>query len=181
MNENKETVIVDIIENFANLPKSDSVSINVQACGHEWEVRVLPGVDASRNDDGCVYITLWGDDEHERTEENPLIANARFRSKTAIESFSVDSCLGNFVPLQRRRVIENELNDDGTFTFEIDIEITTAKEIRTVWYPELNIYNNDIAKKLYRSIDETSDVPFLVGQPKKEIKAHKNVLAIIEW
>ena len=33
-------VIVDIIENFANLPKSDSVSINVQACGHEWKVRV---------------------------------------------------------------------------------------------------------------------------------------------
>lgn len=34
----------------------------------------------------------------------------RFRSKTAIEIF-----FGNFVTLQRRRVIENELNDDGNY------------------------------------------------------------------
>ena len=42
----------------------------------------------------------------------------------------------------------------------------------------MNTYNNDLAKKLYCSIDETSDVTFLVGQPKKGIKAHKNVLAV---
>ena len=104
-NENKETVIVDIIENFANLPKSDYVSINVQACGHAWKVRVYLRAGTSRHgDDRHVFILFSRYDE--RTED-PLITNARFRSKTAIESF-----FGHFVTLQRRRVIENELNDD---------------------------------------------------------------------
>ena len=164
VNGNKETVIVDI-ESFVNLP-SDSVSINVQACGHEWKVRVYPGVD-SRNDDSCVYILLLGDDE--RIEENPLIANARFRSKAIIGSFLKNS---RSVSMQRRQIIEDGLNDDGTFTFEFDIEI--AK--RAVWYPKLNTLNNDIGTKLYRSIEATSDVTFLVGLPEMKIKAHKSVL-----
>ena len=43
VNGNKETIIVNI-ENFVNLPKNDYDygSINVQACSHEWKVRVYP-------------------------------------------------------------------------------------------------------------------------------------------
>ena len=74
MNENKETVIVDIIENFANLPKSDSVSINVQACGHEWKVRIYPRAGTSRHDDGR-HVFILSSCYGERTED-PLITNA---------------------------------------------------------------------------------------------------------
>ena len=171
VNGNKETIIVDM-ENFVNIPNTGSDSIyimNIQAFGHKWNMSIdLDGRQVR------IFFKCYGD----IPEANSLIAKTRFRSKEAIERFVIKGNHRNCVNLQRRQVIENELNDDGTFTFEIDIEVTTATAKRVVWYPELNIYNNDIAKKLYRSIDETSDVTFLVGQPKKEIKAHKNVLAV---
>ena len=56
------------------------------------------------------------------------------------------------------------------------MEITTAAEIRTVWYPKLNTYNNDVAKKLYRSIDETPDVTFWLDNQRKKSRHTKMFL-----
>ena len=167
VNGNKETIIVDM-ENFVNIPNigSDSIYImNIQAFGHKWNMSIdLDGRQVR------IFFKCYGD----IPEANSLIAKARFRSKEAIERFVIKGNHRNCVNLQRRQVIENELNDDGTFTFEIDIEM--AK--RAVWYPKLNTLNNDIGTKLYRSFEELSDVTFLVGQRKEEIKAHKIVLAV---
>ena len=180
VNGNKETIIVDI-ENFVNIPRTRDIYItNIQACGYKWKVRVFLREGTPRNDDGPrIRIFLTCDGEITDAEANSLIANARFRSKTAIERFFGKGIYRNYsvtnycVTLQRRQVIENELNDDGTFTFEVDIEITK----RAVWYPNLNTLNNDIGTKLYRSFEELSDVTFLVGQSKEEIMVHKIVLA----
>ena len=193
VNRNKETIVVDI-ENFMNVPHQkwlfNAVEINnIQVCDHQWILEFRPGVVTSHagRRGRCIKISLYYDGE--RTEVNPVIVNARFRSKTtAIESFrEKHRCFKNdqvfirgcgSVLLQRQKVFGNDLNEDGTFTFEIDIEVTTATAKRAVWYPELSTSNNVIATKLYRSIEATFDVTFLVGQQKKEIKAHKIVLAV---
>ena len=166
VNGHKETIIVDI-ENFVNIPTTTTsfCITNIQACGHEWKVRIFPREGFSR----CRRVLIFLRCADKRIEAGSLIANARFRTKAIIGSFLKNS---RSVSMQRRQIIEDGLNDDGTFTFEFDIEI--AK--RAVWYPKLNTLNNDIGTKLYRSIEATSDVTFLVGLPEMKIKAHKSVL-----
>ena len=72
------------------------------------------------------------------------------------------------------------MDNHGTFTIEVDIEVATTVPVRAaVWYPKM-LKNNedDIGLLLYRTIDETSDVSFLLGKIPKQIKAHKIILAV---
>ena len=178
--KNKETDIVHI-ENCVDLPNEAVLIKNIQACGHEWKVGAyIQEKDADTTKHQVVVLLMYAG---KRTKANPLIVNTRFRIKSSIaSSWEQNSCstddsrFAGGRSLQRDQVIKNALDDNGTFTFEIDIEIATATAKRPVWYPQLICSNNDIAMKLYRSIDATSDVKFLVGQAEMEIKAHKNVL-----
>ena len=175
VNRNKDTVIVDI-ENFVNLPHMKGIHIpNIQACGHPWKLNVYPLACDSRTNPSGRSVDTFLIYDGERTKTNPVIVNVRFRGKTAIESLwekqscrKTDAGYGIFT-LQRQQVVGNELNKDGTFTFEIDIEIAKRTVSQPVWYPKLNASNNLIGTQLYRSIEATPDVTFLVGKRKDVI------------
>ena len=175
VNRNQDTVIVDI-ENFVNLPHMKGIHIpNIQACGHPWKLNVYPLACDSRTNPSGRSVDTFLIYDGERTKTNPVIVNVRFRGKTAIESlWEKQSCSKTNVgyglfTLQRHQVVGNKLNKDGTFTFEIDIEIAKRAVSQPVWYPKLNESNNNIGTTRYRSIEATPDVTFLVGQPKKVI------------
>ena len=77
---------------------------------------------------------------------------------------------------KREDIIQQDLNQQGTLTIEIELEIPTEK--REVWAPNTSNINKDVLMKLYESIEETSDVTFLVGPSKVVHHAHKNILAV---
>lgn len=74
----------------------------------------------------------------------------------------------------REDIIRNDLDNNGTLTIEVDIKVaTTAKSAAGVWYPKFKVSNHDLGSLLYRSIDETGDVIFVVGKSKQQMKAHR--------
>jgi len=75
-------------------------------------------------------------------------------------------------------VIREDCTKDGTLTIEVDIIPATPERSQSVWSPNLDHSFGNIVPELYRSIDDTFDVTFLVGPSEKELKAHKTILSI---
>ncbi|OEU08646.1 hypothetical protein FRACYDRAFT_249542 [Fragilariopsis cylindrus CCMP1102] len=174
------------IHDFAKLKQEKGAYIvteNVKAHGHLWMLRIYPRGVAWSNTDNVDFSMFC---EAEKSNSDPVVGKYMIRTKT---SYGKEGKFGSrtgkryaaffFGELARTDVIENDCNDNGTLTISVDLEIATEKN--PIWFPRLLTQgdNNNIGVQLYRSIETTSDVTFLVGSIlKTKFKVHKSILAI---
>ena len=181
---NKEKMFFDI-HNFADLKEKRKACFytkTIEACGHKWRMKIYPrGKNSSKTDAEYTSIYLCCADEN--IETNPVIARGFFRTKTMTDNlaeFKYEERKGQgFKDFKKREnIIQQDLNQQGTLTIEVEIE--TATEKREVWAPSKTNTKmcKDVMTMLYRSLEQTSDVTFVVGPAKEEIPAHKCVLAV---
>ena len=184
---NTEKMFFDIY-NFANLKMNRGehlTTTTVQACGHQWRLRVFPrGASNSKTDEE--YVSIFVEYVGKNNETNAVGAKAYIflgpkRRHIVVADFKFskgdNSTRGSKNFKKREDIIRENLNQQGKLTVEVEIEV--ASEKRNVWFPQKpSSSTNDTVRKLYRSTKETSDVMFVVGPSKVEIRAHKNVLAV---
>ena len=184
--ENTETMIFDI-HHFTDLNhKKDQCFLteSIQACGHLWNLMIYPRGQRETRDD-TEYVSIFLFYSRENNEKDSALAKYSIRTKTLSPIIDRECkyskerrARGPDTYSTRKEISDTELNKDDTLTIEVDIVVATKK--RDIWYPKLNTSNSDydFRTKLYRSVDETYDVTFIVGPSKNETKAHKNVLAV---
>ncbi|OEU07252.1 hypothetical protein FRACYDRAFT_251325 [Fragilariopsis cylindrus CCMP1102] len=169
------------IRDFANLKQEAGESIqtnSVKAHGHLWKLHLyLGGTSATKYVD--FYMIYQGENSH----SNRVVAKVMIRTETCSSEvrrfdFSTDhACMAigeEFLG------IDDDCNDDGTLTIFVELEIATEKN--PVWFPRLltNGDNNNIGAQLYRSVETTSDVTFLIGTStsRKEFKVHRCIIEL---
>ena len=179
----KETIVF-LIHNFADLQGKREECIKtetIRACGHKWKLNIFPrGTEDSIST--VEYSSIFLYCKSDNIETNPVIARVSIRTKTTVLTPSaykytkktVGRGSENFK--KREDIIQQDLNKQGTLTIEVEIEIATERQ--KVWSPNTSNINKDVMMKLYDSLEETSDVTFLVGPSKEEFQAHKCVLAV---
>ena len=169
--ENKETMIFRI-HNFAELTEKRGeyfCTTTIKACGHLWKLRIYPrGKNNSETNVECIAkisVHYVG----ENIKINPITARACIRIKgrtTSRGSHKYWKGHGHGLHIKNREdFIRYNLDNNGTLIIDVDIEVaTTAKNATGVWYPKFEVSNHDLGSLLYRSIEETADVSFLVGK-----------------
>ena len=200
--DNTNAIIFDI-HNFANLEHKKGESLitkSIAVHGHSWRVRVYPrGCKSSKNDTEYVSIGLIYSGLTMAFAKVMIITKSSEEGWQDFAKFSIftNKCWGFDNYSTRNNIIRKDLTKDGTLTIRVEITMTTGKP--TVWFPtvsnslnnviEKRIYTSDrdlfkatcrnaIGSSLYRSIEKTYDVTFLVGPSRKEMHAHKAVLAV---
>jgi len=182
---NKERMIFHI-HDFAELKEKRGERFftnTIEACGHQWQLDAYPrGNDKSGTT--AEYVSIYLHYAGGNIETHPITARACFRTKKKTHSLDEHKYwkgVGRGFPNFKKRadIIREDLDDHGTLTINVDIEVATPVPVKTaVWYPNMSKNDDGIGPLLYRSINETSDVSFLVGKTEKTIKAHKVVLAV---
>ena len=174
--------MVFLIHNFAELQEKRTEFFFTkanEACGQEWKLLVYPRGDKNSKTD-AEYTSVFLACVNKNIETNPVIARGSIRTKTKTHSLEekYENRIGRGSREFKKRedIIRQDLNKQGTLTIEVELEVATEK--RKVWSPNTSNINKDVMLKLYESIEETSDVTFLVGPSKVVQHAHKNILAV---
>mmetsp|Transcript_53107 Transcript_53107/g.57637 ORF Transcript_53107/g.57637 Transcript_53107/m.57637 type:complete len:458 (-) Transcript_53107:317-1690(-) len=166
------------IHDFANRKEKRGEKIvtpTIKAHGDLWCLCIHPrGSNNSKTDSEYVSIDLAF--VGEKAETDRVVEKAVVRTKTINwntpkheYSNGKNFCRKlNFV--KREDAIEKECNDAGTLTITVELQVATEKKL--VWFPQLKYRDNIIGTQLYRSM-ETSDVSFIVGDSKTELRGHK--------
>ena len=177
LEENKKTLVFDI-HNFPNL-QEEIITKTIEAFGHQWGLIIYPpGHPLS----STIILCYYG----KRGEDNPVVVKTGLRTKTVNIKRTVAykySCEDNKVCWwchikKYEDLIREDCTKDGTLTIEVDIIPATPERSQLVWSPNLDHSFGNIVPELYRSLDDTFDVTFLVGPSEKKLKAHKNILSI---
>ena len=177
---NKEAIQFHI-HDFANRNQKRGKCIctdNIRVQGYLWSLVIYPrGHSESKTD--AEYVSFYLRCEVENSISNPVVAMTDIRTKTKSTtlgkvSYSKGSYRGWHNFSKRQDIIQNDCTQEGTLTVTVELEIATEKN--AVWFPrQLTCDNYD---QLYRSVETTSDVTFVVGNVGKEFMAHKCILAL---
>ena len=180
LEENKASIVFDV-HNFADLDEKRGkcvVSQTAQVCDHSFHVEVYPRGDNLSNTD-VEYVSLYLSYLGNNSKSNPVNTRVRFKTKNKSTpwgqaNFCADQAdIGNYQGCmdfrKRSDAIENDLDQDGTFTIEMDIIIGSEK--KTVWYPSLP--PSDIFRSQLYGSTMSSDVLFIVSASRKEFMGHK--------
>jgi hypothetical protein len=165
-----------LIHEFMNLQQKRGERIETplgKAHGYNWKLWVYPlgGTNLpTAADHISVYLLFIGD-----KKDAPPHVSATFRCKEIKGTNSVTDVFVNgfgFAGFIKRDKIHQYLDDDGTLTIDVDIQV--ALPHKHVWYPK-PLEQQQVLVNLHRS-PENADVEFSVNG--KIFKAHKCVLAI---
>jgi hypothetical protein len=155
---------------------------NVRVQGNLWWLQIYPRA-LSDSKTYVEYASLYLNYEVENTIPNPVFAMADIRTKKKgrrIEKFELSKRSGMGWPKfsKRQDNIQNECTKEGTLKFTVELEIAT--ENNAVWFPHQSTYNyyDRTGSQLYRSVETTSDVTFVVGNGGKDFMVHKCILVL---
>ena len=126
------------IHNFAELQEKKGEHIitkAIQVCGHPWKLAIFSrGNDGSHTD--AEYVSIYLVYAGKNTATDPVVAKAVFQTKTVnykagkTKFWKNQYYCGYSNFAKREDIVQKELNQDGTLTIEIEIEV--AKEKRSV-------------------------------------------------
>jgi hypothetical protein len=181
---NKEKIQFQI-HDFANLKEKRGKCIHtddIRVQGNLWWLEIYPRGRSSSNTD-VEYVSLYLCSEVFNPISIPVIAMVDIRTKTKvrkIEKFEFSKTSGAGWPnySKRQDIIQNDCTKEGTLTLTVELEIATEKN--AVWFPRQSTYNyyDRTGSQLYRSVETTSDVTFVVGNVGKNFMVHKCILAL---
>ena len=182
LKEEVQTMVIKFHDFASLIQKRDEpvLSPSVRAFGYKWKFQLFPlGHKTSSETTECIscYMQHIGDDT--------VFAKCSFRCKDScrtfnkMRSFALGHSRHGFKNyLNRKDVLENYLDEDGTLIIEVDMQIAVDKENDDVWYPKF--IPNDVLTQLYHSSSEDdtniADVAFDVDGRK--FLAHKNILSV---
>ncbi len=195
----KETMTF-MIHRFAEVTKRRGefcLSPALQAHGYTWRLQLYPrgkdsSIETSENLSCFLHYFAAPRDRQAPFAKVEYVCGI-YKMPTQLCDFSIEvgkrSCcwgLENF--LQRDRAIRNCLDQDGTLTIQVNLQI--AVDRRAVWYPP-TMRQEPTLLQLYDSVEETGDVTFRLtfASSKKGYsscqspscryyKAHKMILAL---
>ena len=162
------------------IPNMSRLTTNFKAHDHLWKLAVCPRGDDESNAD-VEHLSIFFVYDGENTESDPVVAKAVCRSKTKTinwimprTKFYKDDGGGFGWPDFGRRIkiIEKDCDDEGTLTITVELQVEGK---RLVWFPQLNYCDNIIGTQLYRSMKK-SDVSFIVGNSKVEVRGHTCII-----
>jgi hypothetical protein len=179
------------------------ITPTLKAHGYNWKLQIYPYGDnrSSKETEHVSCFLHYFASPNDQIEPSAKVTYrvATHKTDTQLCAFSVDKgkCstswgLENFI--KRKKIMEKYLDDDGSLTIEIDIQIAVDRKI--IWYPT-TMRREPTLTQLYRSSSETGDVTFRVpttmtttantnddiGQKKQQCgykyyKAHRMILAL---
>lgn len=183
---------------FADLPHRKGEYVITEefvAHGHKWTFAVFPrGDDQSPNDPEHVACGL-GYEGGTASVFDPVLAKVSFRTKSRSfqllggqsypDTESGDWILGYGDISERDEIIRRDLDEKGTLTIYVDIEVATKPH--STWRPPRTDEEPGLVE-MHESAKETGDVAFVVGERRRNgssnnktellFKAHACVLAV---
>eukprot|EP00531_Pseudo-nitzschia_arenysensis_P004077 CAMPEP_0116155584 /NCGR_PEP_ID=MMETSP0329-20121206/22386_1 /TAXON_ID=697910 /ORGANISM="Pseudo-nitzschia arenysensis, Strain B593" /LENGTH=490 /DNA_ID=CAMNT_0003652629 /DNA_START=151 /DNA_END=1620 /DNA_ORIENTATION=+ len=195
----KETMTF-MIHRFADVTKRRGqfcLSPELKAHGYTWRLQVYPRGNDHSNETSehlsCFLHYFASPQDRQAPVARAEYVCGVYKTATQLCGFTIEpgkrSCcwgLENFV--ERDRVIRNSLDQEGTLTIQVNLQI--AVDRRAVWYPS-TMRQEPTLLQLYDSIEETGDATFRLtfvsnkkdysssrSQSCQHYKAHKMILAL---